>query len=237
MTAFLQNDAYFFALEERIFVVNEQDSWTQWYEPLKRFTASKVQDPTAVDDILQDTFLKAYSHSASLRDPQKLRSWLYQITANTIADYYRKQQPLIEIEDITALEIEEPEHTSDLLQKAAADARNMLPLLPSLYREALELTDLRGMSQKELGEKLGISFSTARSRVQRARQMLKDLMRGCCLIVTDQYVDTPQARRAGILPSSSLLARRRSATTRSGRLSRSVRRDTLVGSRLPDGTL
>ncbi|GCE49796.1 uncharacterized protein with ParB-like and HNH nuclease domain [Thermosporothrix hazakensis] len=50
-------------------------------------------------------------------------------------------------------------------------------------------------------------------------------------------VDTPQARRAGILPSSSLLARRRTATTRSGRLSRSVRRDTLVGSRLPDGTL
>ncbi|GCE50080.1 hypothetical protein KTH_49490 [Thermosporothrix hazakensis] len=63
----------------------------------------------------------------------------------------------------------------------------MLPLLPPLYREALELTDLRGMSQKEPGEKLGISFSTARSRVQRARQMLKDLMRGCCRIVTDQY--------------------------------------------------
>ncbi len=52
--------------------------------------------------------------------------------------------------------------------------------LPETYREALRLTEYQGLSQKELGERLGISFSGAKSRVQRARAKLKQQLLACC---------------------------------------------------------
>ena len=56
----------------------------------------------------------------------------------------------------------------------------MLERLPEHYREALVLTEYQGLTQKELAERLGLSFSGAKSRVQRAREKLKQLMLECC---------------------------------------------------------
>jgi len=59
--------------------------------------------------------------------------------------------------------------------------------LPQKYLEALELYEFQGLSQKELSEKLGISYSGAKSRVQRGRKKLKYLLEGCCHIESDRY--------------------------------------------------
>jgi RNA polymerase sigma-70 factor (ECF subfamily) len=63
----------------------------------------------------------------------------------------------------------------------------MIDSLPSHYREALLLTEYEGLSQKDLADRLGISISGAKSRVQRARAMLRDLLMECCHFEFDRY--------------------------------------------------
>ena len=63
---------------------------------------------------------------------------------------------------------------------------NMIKQLPPKYSEALLLTDYEGLTQKELSEKLGISLSGAKSRVQRARKLLKEMYMKCCHIEFDR---------------------------------------------------
>jgi RNA polymerase sigma-70 factor (ECF subfamily) len=63
----------------------------------------------------------------------------------------------------------------------------LLPTLPDKYREALQLTEIENLSQLELAERLGISYSGAKSRVQRARQMLKEKMDEVLIVKTDAY--------------------------------------------------
>lgn len=72
-------------------------------------------------------------------------------------------------------------------KEATVCIRSTIKRLPEKYREALELTEFQGLSQKELSEKLGISYSGAKSRVQRGRGKLKQLLEGCCHIEADRY--------------------------------------------------
>jgi len=66
----------------------------------------------------------------------------------------------------------------------------MIEQLPDKYREAMMLTELEGMTQKDLSNQLGISFSGAKSRVQRGRGELKELLTACCHIEADHYGNT-----------------------------------------------
>lgn len=71
--------------------------------------------------------------------------------------------------------------------EAAADLKKILASLPEKYREAIELAELRNMSQKQLSKHLGISYTGAKSRVQRGREMIKSMMTSCCAIESDRY--------------------------------------------------
>jgi RNA polymerase sigma-70 factor (ECF subfamily) len=72
-----------------------------------------------------------------------------------------------------------------LNEEVATWIEPMISVLPEPYATALRLTELQGLSQKELAERLGISMSGARSRVQRGRQMLEDVLRACCTFELD----------------------------------------------------
>lgn len=72
-------------------------------------------------------------------------------------------------------------------QLADCCLRPMIESLPPIYRDALIWTQLEGMSQKELARKLGISETGARSRVQRAREKLKEVILSCCNYQFDRY--------------------------------------------------
>ncbi|WP_106406126.1 sigma factor-like helix-turn-helix DNA-binding protein [Paenibacillus solani] len=62
---------------------------------------------------------------------------------------------------------------------------SILTRMPDKYREALELSELQGMSQKQLSEHLNISYSGAKSRVERGRELVKEMMTSCCAIEAD----------------------------------------------------
>ena len=144
---------------------------------LRKFIRSRVADYDITEDILQEVYIKIHTSIGSLRDTKRLTPWVYQITRNAIIDQYRRARPESELpENLVAPQPEEP----DVYANLAASIRGMMNCLPGEYRQALELADLQGMKQKEVAEQIGLSVSGAKSRIQRARQKLKQTFLDCC---------------------------------------------------------
>jgi RNA polymerase sigma-70 factor (ECF subfamily) len=155
--------------------------YQQFHHELECFIVKKVNDRALAKDILQDVFVKIHLHLHTIQDQAKLNAWIYQLTRHTIIDYYRRNEEKIEIpEDIT-------EYNIQIEHGLANCVSPFISLLPTKYQEALILTDINGMSQTQLAAQLNISYSAAKSRVQRARQKLKTLFTDCCSIHTDTY--------------------------------------------------
>lgn len=146
---------------------------------LRGFVLKRVQDTTATDDIMQQLYLKLYHACEQLQGVQNLKAWLYQITRNAVNDYFREHS-----RRQTLLSHEEPETTNSEqgLQEVEALVEPLINLLPPEYAEALRMSELEGISQKEIAQRLGISYSGAKSRVQRGREKLKELFRECCYL-------------------------------------------------------
>jgi RNA polymerase sigma-70 factor (ECF subfamily) len=144
---------------------------------LRKFIRRRINDKDASEDILQEVYIKIHDNIGNLRDTKRLSFWIYQITRNAIIDQYRRDRPGAKLtEDLTAPQIEEP----DLYAELASSVRGMLDCLPADYRQALLLADLQGMKQNEVARHLGLSLSGAKSRIQRARQKLKQAFLDCC---------------------------------------------------------
>lgn len=114
---------------------------------------------------------------------QKPASYIIKMAQNAVMDHFRSRHkhPIESSELLTAYS--EPSNTE-------VYNLSLLPFidrLPAKYREALILCDLQGVSQKELAEKLNISYTGARSRVQRGRQLLKEAILNCCDYRFDRF--------------------------------------------------
>ena len=162
--------------------------WSEFAAKLGRFIRARVADPATAEDILQDVFVKIQSRLDHLRAPAKLPSWLYLIARNAIIDHYRKTRATSELPE--SLLTEPPEDSSEVCELRGA-LRQMIDGLPDIYRDAIVLTEFEGLTQKELADRLGISLSGAKSRVQRAREQLKQMLLDCCHFEFD--------RRGGIM--------------------------------------
>ena len=157
--------------------------WHDFAEKLGQFIRSRVSDPATAEDILQDVFLKIQQKLGQLHDPAKLQRWIYLIARNAIIDHYRTRK---QTEEIPETLVDEEEAESDELNGLKASFHRMIRSLPEPYREAVVLTELEGLTQKELAERLGISLSGAKSRVQRGRQQLKEMLLNCCRFEFDR---------------------------------------------------
>ena len=143
-----------------------------------------MPDDFNAEDILQEVFIKIHNKIDTLKDNEKMNSWVYQITRNTIIDFYRKQKPNVELSD---QEFVEHEYEPDPYKEFQKDLLDTINELPEKYRDALIKTEYQGLTQKELAKELGISLPGAKSRVQRARNMLRDILMQCCHIEFDRY--------------------------------------------------
>lgn len=152
---------------------------------LKQFILKRVPDEDTANDILQEVFLKIHAKIDTLKDETKLESWIYQVTRNAISDYYRNKKPVEDYSTHSEQSDEPPEESAN--ERILPYIKELVESLPKPYREALLLTEYEGMSQRELAQRLGLSFSGAKSRVQRARAMVRDLMMQCCHFEFDRY--------------------------------------------------
>ena len=148
-------------------IVTTEKVWEDFNAGLKRFILKRVPDNQSAEDILQDVFLKVHAHIDTLKEEDKLPAWIYQIARNAITDYYRQQQKAaIEFPEVSDVP-EDP--LDDVINELAPCIKAMVDSLPDDYRQALILTEYEGLTQREMGVRLGISLSGAKSRVQRAR--------------------------------------------------------------------
>lgn len=153
--------------------------WEEFHPRLKQFILKRIPDEHNAEDVLQEVFLKIHARIATLRDEEKLQSWLYQIARNTVADYYREHKATVTLSEALLLP-EEPVVDDDVVKSLLPSVRAMVESLPDDYRQALLLTEYEGLTQRELAERLGLSLSGAKSRVQRAREKLKAMLLDCC---------------------------------------------------------
>lgn len=165
-----------------------QRIWEEYGRRVRRFLMARVSSLEDAEDLLQDILLKTHQHIKTLQDSEKIHAWLFQIARNTLTDYYRRKHASgvhVDISDFNeVLETSGGVETS-VHAELSQCLQPFLQQLPEKYREAVEAADLKGMSQKELAETLGLSHSAMKSRVQRGRQMLGELFRECCSFELD----------------------------------------------------
>ncbi len=159
--------------------------WKEHHDQLLSFIKKRVKDADLSEDILQDVFVKILSKIDTLKDQAKLESWIYQLTRNAISDHFRNKKIAEDIDDVTVEP--DPDDLPQAMQEATGWIGFYVHALPDPYREALVLYELEGLSQKEIAERLNISYVNARSRVQRGRKILKKNLTDCCVFNVDAY--------------------------------------------------
>jgi RNA polymerase sigma-70 factor, ECF subfamily len=154
--------------------------WTHLSSDLRRFIRRRVSDDHVADDLLQETFVRVHRKIGTLQETDRLAAWVYQIARNVIHDHHRKAtNATVALADTDPAD-ECDDHLSQLRCQGAGWLDEMLRSLPESYREAVQLAEIEGLSQQAVAERLGLSLSGAKSRIQRGRAMLKDVLEKCC---------------------------------------------------------
>lgn len=161
------------------------DLYKKFRDPLKNFIAKRVSDSATAEDMVHDVFLRIHAHLPTLKDSQKLTAWIYQIARNSIIDFHRKKKDLTS--EIPENLVNDEELTPNAAENLTSSIRGMIEKLPDTYRQTLIQADFEGKKHSDIAKDLGISVSGVKSRVQRARHMLKELLLQCCHFEFDRY--------------------------------------------------
>lgn len=168
----------------------DRAAWTDFESRLRAYVHKRVE-PAAADDVVGDVMLRLVQHRSDLQAADKPVAWTLRVAANAIADHYRRR----EVEQRKLAEIaaeatstagqagEQPEAPSAEL------ARCLVPLirgLPAPYDEALLLTEIEGVAQNVAAQRVGLSHSGMKARVQRGRVKLKEALLRCCDVEVDR---------------------------------------------------
>jgi RNA polymerase sigma-70 factor, ECF subfamily len=153
--------------------------WRRFSARLRQFIRSFGTDADEAEDILQEVFIRVHKGTDALRDCGKLQSWIFQITRRAVFDHFRRRRP--DVAFCECLPLARAEESGDTpASRLAASLGELLASLPEPYRTALQRSEIDGVPQKELAKALAISYSGAKSRVQRGRQMMKERLLQCC---------------------------------------------------------
>jgi RNA polymerase sigma-70 factor (ECF subfamily) len=182
--------------------------WAAHRAALKRFVGKRVSDREDVNDIVQDVLVRAHEVMHQLDDAERLLAWLGRIAANRVVDHYRARRTLAELPDDLAA----PEPDDDPVTSLAPCLPAMVERLPDTYRDAVRLSGLEEVPQRDVARRLGVSLSGAKSRVQRGRERLRELVEACCRVVMTGSKITDYERR--IVQPSARDARSRCAGVR-----------------------
>jgi RNA polymerase sigma-70 factor (ECF subfamily) len=159
--------------------------WRTLSDRVRHFVRSRVASNDDADDILQNVFLRIHEKLETLRESERLESWVFQIARNAIVDYRRRKTPSsLDPEAVTA---PADDAASDSLVVGIAGCLGMMiEQLPGELKRAVSMFERDGVSQKEIATLEAISLSGAKSRVQRGRKLLKEMLEQCCRLQLDR---------------------------------------------------
>ncbi|MFC0282908.1 sigma-70 family RNA polymerase sigma factor [Camelimonas abortus] len=143
-------------------------------QSLRAFAISITGNVERADDLVQDTLVKAWSNMHGYTEGTNIRAWLFTILRNTFYSDFRKRSREVEDDGAYAarLSVHAPQHGHMDL----ADFRKALATLPDDQREALILVGASGFSYEEAAEICGCALGTIKSRINRARARLADML-------------------------------------------------------------
>ncbi|WP_439487870.1 sigma-70 family RNA polymerase sigma factor [Algoriphagus sp.] len=152
--------------------------WLENQDQLKGYISKRVRTREDVDDILQEVLIKFAKYCETKNDVKNIKGWLYKIAHNTIIDYFKDSNRIQSFNflDIAAQDSYEGNDTAfNWLYQFLGD-------LPTKYSTPLKLSDLERLPHKEIAAQLGLTLEATKSRVQRARKMLKGKFEECGVI-------------------------------------------------------
>jgi RNA polymerase sigma-70 factor (ECF subfamily) len=182
--------------------------WAEFAGRLRAFVARRVPPGIEADDVVQEVFLRVTRNLASLRKADRIEAWLFQIARNTLHDAMRARRRRDSRTDPLETDLPGDATTEDVRTAEAELAPCLTPMVARLaapYRQAIELTSVHGLTQTAAAQRLGVSVSGMKSRVQRAREQLKAMLLRCCEVDVDRRrgVTEFELRDAGSCASSS----------------------------------
>jgi RNA polymerase sigma-70 factor (ECF subfamily) len=167
--------------------------WEGFSQDLHRYIARRVRRPEDAEDILQTVFVRIQAKLPTLRDDERLLGWIYTLARNAITDHHRlaSNRRELPVDDFPGPldpaqddeDDEDDERTAET--ELATCLQPMLAKLPPEQAAALELVELRGLSQVEAALLADVSVSGMKSRVQRGRARLRELLLTCCSVSQD----------------------------------------------------
>lgn len=160
--------------------------------PLSRYLRRYVGDRSTADDLLQETLLRVLRGLTGFEGRANVKTWAFSIATRVAADYFRHPEHRREIVDIAelgeseALADDEPMADEKLASgEMNACIREIIDSLPEDYRAALVLHDLEDMSAKQVAEICGVTVATAKIRIHRARNRLREALKVQCALYRD----------------------------------------------------
>jgi RNA polymerase sigma-70 factor, ECF subfamily len=150
--------------------------WHEFSDPVRQYLRKRTRTKADADDLLQEVFVRIQKRLPDLREPAKLQGWVYRIARNAVIDHYRSKRRDVPLEF-------EPE-SDDPAGRDAVDLtpalRAFIASLPPQYREPLVRHEFQGESLQEIADALNLSLTATKSRVRRARLLLREMLDRCC---------------------------------------------------------
>jgi RNA polymerase sigma-70 factor, ECF subfamily len=163
--------------------VFDAEGWGTVRTELRSFIRRRVETSEAAEDITQDVLERM--HRADLSGVSNLYAWMYRAARNAVTDHYRSRRPTTPLADTDPHELW-PDTTHHeppaAVQELARCLRPLIEHLPTSSRQALLAVDLDGRTHQDVANEVGLSLSGMKSRVQRGRRQLGELLNQCCAV-------------------------------------------------------
>ncbi|WP_426671428.1 sigma-70 family RNA polymerase sigma factor [Mucilaginibacter sp. McL0603] len=150
--------------------------WLRHRDIVFNFVFKFIKDQFISEDICHDVFLKFHHYTNSGNEINNVRSFLFKTAHNKVIDHFRKEKAkkLVDTRSMSAHDHDK----ADQYQELSIYIRPLLKCLPEIYATPLEL-DLNGVKQKDIAAHLQLELSATKSRIQRSRRMIKELLFEC----------------------------------------------------------
>jgi RNA polymerase sigma-70 factor, ECF subfamily len=160
--------------------------WRELAGPLRGYLSKRTATAADADDVLQEVFLRVHRQIDTLRDTSKLQGWVYRIARNAVIDHIRSRKSRPELLSDKEVVTDATEPTGSDVIDLTPSLRRFVAELPKHYRDALVRHEFEGQPIREVAETLGISETAAKSRVRRARLLVREMLDRCCRFEFDR---------------------------------------------------
>jgi RNA polymerase sigma-70 factor, ECF subfamily len=161
----------------------------QYYDRVRKFILASVKNESVADDLVQETFIKIQENLDSVREPERISSWIFRIAYHLCQDHFRvlkKSSSQEEIHDGLVTLQESPIQKELEQGEMSRCVQDKLGLLPETLRSVIIFADIMDFSHQEIADILGLTVENVKVRLHRARKKLKAILEKECTFEVDE---------------------------------------------------